>query len=67
AASLYQPSVVAKYLILLCQTFNRFYSNVKIVCDDIITLNSNLILINEVNNVIKHGLELLGIKIPSEM
>lgn len=61
------PSVVAKYLLTLSQSFNRFYGKHKIVVDDKNLLNTNLTLIKAVRLVLNEGLRLLGIDYLDEM
>ncbi len=61
------PSIIAKYLLALSQSFNRFYGKHKIVVDDKGILNANLALIKAVRLVLNEGLRLLGIDYLDEM
>ncbi|MGX6980135.1 arginine--tRNA ligase [Vagococcus elongatus] len=66
AAEKYEPSVMAKYVIDLAQTFNKYYAHVKIVHDDE-QQDSRLALVQSVEMVLKEGLRLLGVHAPEEM
>ncbi|WP_077617190.1 arginine--tRNA ligase [Bacillus sinesaloumensis] len=63
---LYEPSVIAKYIIDLAQEFNRYYSHVKVLNEDN-QINDRIALVRSVTIVLKEGLQLLGIKAPEEM
>ncbi|MEH7225754.1 arginine--tRNA ligase [Bacillus sp. JJ1566] len=63
---LYEPSVIAKYLIELAQEFNKYYSHVKVLDEDK-EMNDRIALVRSVTFVLKEGLRLLGIKAPEEM
>ncbi|WP_449539368.1 arginine--tRNA ligase [Ferdinandcohnia sp. Marseille-Q9671] len=63
---LYEPSVIAKYVIELSQEFNKYYSHVKVLQEDN-EMNDRLALVKSVTTVLKEGLRLLGIKAPDEM
>ncbi|WP_314061695.1 arginine--tRNA ligase [uncultured Vagococcus sp.] len=66
AATKYEPSVIAKYVIQLAQSFNKYYAHVKIVNDDG-QQDARLALVFSVKTVLKEGLRLLGLKAPEEM
>ncbi|MGX7349716.1 arginine--tRNA ligase [Dolosicoccus paucivorans] len=66
AATQYEPSVVAKYLIHLAQSFNKYYAHSRILQDDE-GINSRIALVESVASVLADGLNLLGIKAPKEM
>lgn len=66
SAEKYEPSVLAKYVIDLAQTFNKYYAHVKIVHDDE-QQDSRLALVQSVEIVLKEGLRLLGVHAPDEM
>ena len=57
----YAPSVVAKYLLSLAQSFNGFYAKEKINAEDLQIRNTNMVLAQAVRIVINEGLRLLGI------
>ena len=67
AAKEYAPSIVAKYLLNLASSFNKFYSLEKINVEDEKTRNTNFLLAYSVRVVLNEGLRLLGIKYLEEM
>lgn len=67
ASEEYSPSVIAKYLLSLAQSFNRFYSLEKINCEDVKIRNTNFALAKCVRIILNEGLRLLGIKYLDEM
>ena len=67
AASRYEPSVIARYLVDLSQAFNKFYHDNVILTDDENVRNARLAVVDAVRLVIKSGLEILGIKSPERM
>lgn len=59
------PNKICTYLFELAQEFSRFYENVKVVgSEDEAEL---MVVVRAYANVMEHGLDLLGIKIPEEM
>lgn len=60
-----KPSLVANYLIDLCQAFNTYYHSTKIL--DSGAEAERLYMINAVRQVIIIGLRLLGIEVPEKM
>ena len=67
ASEEYAPSTVAKYLLGLAQTFNKFYSMERINSEDELTRNTNMALALSVKKVIDEGLRLLGIQSVEKM
>ena len=67
AANEMAPSVVAKYLLTLAASFNKFYSLEKINVEDEVIRNTNFALAKAVRIVLNEGLRLLGIKYLEEM
>lgn len=63
----YAPSVVAKYLLSLAQSFNGFYAKEKINAEDKAIRNTNMILAGAVRVVINEGLRLLGMDYVNKM
>ncbi|RFB18349.1 arginine--tRNA ligase [Bacillus sp. HNG] len=63
---LYEPSVIAKYIIELAQEFNKYYSHVKVLHEDD-EMNARIALVRSVTIVLEEGLRLLGVKAPEEM
>lgn len=61
------PSVIAKYLLSLAQSFNKFYSLEKINVEDEKIRNTNFALAKSVRIVLNEGLRLLGIQYLDEM
>lgn len=67
AASRYEPSVIARYLVDLSQAFNKFYHDNVILTDDENVRNARLAVVDAVRLVIRSGLDILGIKSPERM
>ncbi|MDD3392429.1 MAG: arginine--tRNA ligase [Bacilli bacterium] len=63
----YDPSLIAKYLIDLCQDFNRYYANERFITDDEIATGGRLLIAQTVSLVLKEGMRLLGITMPNKM
>ncbi|HCT96829.1 arginine--tRNA ligase [Vagococcus sp.] len=66
AATRFEPSVIAKYVIQLSQTFNKYYAHVKILEDDA-QRDARLALVYSVKAILAEGLRLLGLQAPEEM
>lgn len=58
------PSQIAKYLLDICQLFNRFYAQERIFVDQQEEQQAKLALCKKVAQVLKHGLSMLTIKSP---
>lgn len=67
SAKEYAPHHIAKYLIELAGAFNNFYAGHKIIDPTDATSGYKLSLTESFANVIKKGLDLLGIKVPDQM
>jgi len=67
AAKSCEPSIVSKYLLDLCSTFNRFYQHHRILIDDAELKKARVLLVDSVRQVIKNGLGILGLKAPERM
>lgn len=67
AAKEYAPSIIAKYLLGLAQSFNKFYSIEKINVEDEKVRNTNFALAKSIRIVLNEGLRLLGIHYLEEM
>ena len=65
--SRYEPSVIARYLVDVAQSFNKFYHDNIILADDENVKNARLALVDAVRTVIKSGLAILGIDAPEQM
>ncbi len=61
------PSVIAKYLLSLAQSFNGFYAKEKINSDDAKARNTNFALAKAIRTIINEGLRLLGIEYVERM
>ena len=66
AMEMYDPSVIASYVMDLARAFNKYYANVKIL-EETEEKSSRLTIVYVVTIVLKEGLRLLGIKAPTEM
>ncbi|MFH0988017.1 MAG: arginine--tRNA ligase [Parcubacteria group bacterium] len=67
AANKLNPSIVAKYLFDLAQTFNNFYQECPILQAEDEVKNFRLALIGKVKEVMEQGLKLLGIETVAKM
>ena len=67
AAKEYAPSVIARYLLDLASSFNKFYSLERINAEDEKVRNTNFALAKSVRIVLNEGLRLLGIKYLEKM
>lgn len=62
-----EPSILARYLIDLSQSFSTFYNNHKIIGEDKKVQDARLYLTNMVGSILKQGCGLLGIQMPDRM
>ncbi|MDO5557615.1 MAG: arginine--tRNA ligase [Clostridia bacterium] len=67
AAEKNEPSVISRFVINLAQSFSSFYTENRIIGEEKKVKDARLYLTNQVGVVLKKGLELLGIEVPSEM
>ena len=68
AASNYNPSILANYLLKLAQVFNEFYHLYPVLKAENLDLQkARLVLIEAVAQIIKNGLNLLGVQTPERM
>ncbi len=67
AAVHYKPSVVAHYVIKLCQEFNTFYTQCPVLKAEPKLRNARLVLIDAVRLVVKNSLALVQMDAPEEM
>lgn len=67
SASEYAPSILAKYLLGLAQSFNKFYSIEKINAEEEALRNANFAIAKATRIVLNEGLRLLGISYVEEM
>jgi arginyl-tRNA synthetase len=66
AADCFNPSVIAKHVLQLSQSFNKYYAHVRIL-EESEEKQSRLALVFAVATVLKEGLRLLGVDAPDEM
>ncbi len=62
-----EPSILARYLIDLSQSFSTFYNEHKIITDDKALQDARLFLTYAAGTVLKTGAELLGMEMPERM
>ena len=67
AATKNEPSVVARYLIDVAQSFSSFYNEHKIIIEDKVVQDARLALTCCVGTVLKTGVGLLGMEMPDKM
>ncbi len=67
AADSYKPSLISRYLLDLSQSFNEFYHIHQILKEKEELRNARILLIGSVKQVLKNGLNLLGIEAPEKM
>lgn len=63
----FDPSEIAKYLIDLAASFNKFYANEKIIDEDIQSTEFKLLICEATSIIIKEGMNLLGIDVLNKM
>ncbi len=59
-----EPSILSRYLIDLAKAFSSFYNENKIIVEDKDIQNARVYLTYAVNQVLKNGVELLGMQMP---
>lgn len=62
-----EPSILARYLIELSQSYSNFYNENKIISEDEKLTEARLCLNQSVGVVLKIGAKLLGMKMPNKM
>lgn len=67
AASAYEPHQIAYYLKDLAQGLHSYYNNCQFVVEEAALRNARLTLIFAVQQVLKNGLNLLGVSAPEKM
>jgi len=67
AADAHEPSLIATYLIQLCNEANRFYNAHRVVSEDDALSKARVSLVYAVTTVLANGLDLLGMKAPQQM
>lgn len=67
AAQRYEPSIIARYLVAVATTFNKFYHECPILQADEKKKQARLVLVDLTQSIIKDACSLLGIACPEEM
>ena len=67
AAEKYEPSIVARYVISLATSFNKFYHDCPILQADEKEKTARLLLVDCVRKVLREACSLLGMECPEEM
>ena len=67
AAEKNEPSILSRYLIDLAQKFSNFYNEYKVITDNKNIQDERLYLTHSVGQVLKTGVELLGMEMPDRM
>ncbi len=67
AATKSEPYILSRYLIDLAKSYSAFYTVNKVLSDNLEERNARIYLINIVGNVLKTGMNLLGISMPDKM
>ncbi|MBQ3274149.1 MAG: arginine--tRNA ligase [Christensenellaceae bacterium] len=62
-----EPSVITRWVTLLCQYFNKYYYDTRIIDEDEGKTAARIMLTKAVKQTVKQGLYLLGIKAPERM
>ncbi len=67
AGEKYEPSIVTRHIVDIAQAFNKFYHDEHILVDDEEEKTAKVALVMAARNVIRNGLDLLGMKAPEKM
>ena len=67
AAEKYEPYVVSRAIMQIANAFNRFYYEQRIMADDLNVRAARLALCDATRQVLKNGLNLLGLIAPERM
>lgn len=67
AAKKKEPHLISNYLYKIATNFHKYYNNDKIIQDDMKRTATKLSLIIGIQNIIKDGMNILGISMPDEM
>ena len=67
AAAKYEPSVIARYVMDVAHSFNKFYTDNHINVEDEATRNARVSLVVITRRIIKDALALLGIGVVEQM
>lgn len=67
SANKYEPYIVTRHLVDICQAFNKFYNENNIKSSEGDLKNARIAIVYAVKTVIASGLKLLGINSPEQM
>lgn len=67
AGEKYEPSVITRHIVDIAQAFNKFYHDEHIITEDDNEKLAKMSLVIATRNVIRNGLQLLGVKAPERM
>lgn len=67
AADKNEPYIIARQIIEVCKAFNKFYNENNILNSEDNVKNARLKLVFAVRNVLRDGLDLLGVSAPEQM
>ncbi len=67
ASEAYEPSLISNYLIDVCSSLNRFYNAHRVLSDDEELTRARILLVDATRQVIKNGLNILGMHAPERM
>ena len=63
----YEPYLVSRAVMAICQAFNRFYYQQRIMAEDAALRNARLTLTDATRRVLAIGLDLVGLAAPERM
>jgi len=67
ASSAFEPHILSTYLLSLAKTFHSYYNKHRVLNESEHLRNARLILVWGVKEVLRNGLEILGVQAPEEM
>ncbi len=67
AAEKFQPNLIPTYLLNLASLFHKFYTEHRVINDNIELTKARLFLIEIVRIILKNGLDLIGVSAPERM
>lgn len=67
ASNKYEPFIITRHLVNVCQAFNKFYDENNIKNSEADLKNARLALVYAIKTIIANGLYLLGINAPEKM
>jgi arginyl-tRNA synthetase len=67
ASSAFEPHILSSYLLSLAKAFHSYYNKHRVLNESEPLRNARLILVWGVKEVIRNGLEILGVQAPEEM